>query len=101
MNYTDINIPFTRVIEHKHFENIDSNITWLTFEYPTEYKSEITEPMYPVNDFENNIKYQKYKNLADQERNILFGGRLAEYKYYDMYQVILSALNFIKEKKYE
>jgi UDP-galactopyranose mutase len=58
MNYTDEEIPFTRVIEHKHFESTESNITWVTFEYPTEYKAELTEPMYPVNDTENNSKYQ-------------------------------------------
>jgi len=98
MNYTDIETPFTRVIEHKHFENIQSDVTWITFEYPIEYKAELTEPMYPVNDLENNLKYQKYKELADQEKNIIFGGRLAEYKYYDMHQVIESALNFIKKE---
>jgi len=96
MNYTDEETPFTRIIEHKHFENSNSNITWITHEYPTEYKSEVTEPMYPVNDKENNFKYSQYKKLADQEKNIIFGGRLAEYKYYDMHQVIESALNVIK-----
>ena len=98
MNYTDVEIPFTRVIEHKHFESTKTNCTWITFEYPTEYKPNATEPYYPVNDIENNSKYQKYKELANQEKNIIFGGRLAEYKYYDMHQVIASALNFIKEE---
>lgn len=98
MNYTDIDIPFTRCIEHKHFENIDSEVTWITWEYPTEYNAETTEPMYPVNDAENNSKYIKYKKLADTEKNVIFGGRLAEYKYYDMHQVIESALNFIKNE---
>ena len=97
MNYTDEEIPFTRVIEHKHFEDVKSDSTWITFEYPTEYKAELTEPMYPVNDTENNSKYQKYKELANQEKDIIFGGRLAEYKYYDMHQVIESALNKVKE----
>ena len=97
MNYTDEEIPFTRVIEHKHFEDVKSDSTWITFEYPTEYKAESTEPMYPVNDTENNSKYQKYKELANQEKDIIFGGRLAEYKYYDMHQVIESALNKVKE----
>jgi len=97
MNYTDEEIPFTRVIEHKHFENVKSYSTWITFEYPIEYKAESTEPMYPVNDTENNSKYQKYKELANQEKDIIFGGRLAEYKYYDMHQVIESALNKVKE----
>jgi len=96
INYTDENIPHTRVIEHKHFEGIESSITWITNEYPTEYKVDKTEPMYPVNDEENNNKYSQYKLLADQEENIIFGGRLAEYKYYDMHQVIASALNKIK-----
>jgi UDP-galactopyranose mutase len=98
INYTDDKIPFTRTIEHKHFENSDSNVTWVTWEYPTEYKAKETEPYYPVNDQENNLKYSQYKNLADNEKNIIFGGRLAEYKYYDMHQVIESALNFIKRE---
>jgi UDP-galactopyranose mutase len=98
MNYTDIDVKFTRVIEHKHFENSNSPSTWVTWEYPTEYKASETEPYYPVNDNENNIKYQKYKELINQEKNIIFGGRLAEYKYYDMHQVIESALNFIKKE---
>ena len=97
MNYTDEEIPFTRVIEHKCFENIKNDITWITFEYPTEYDAKTTEPYYPVNDKENNEKYLMYKNLADQEKDIIFGGRLAEYKYYDMHQVIESALNFTKQ----
>jgi UDP-galactopyranose mutase len=97
MNYTDEEIPFTRVIEHKCFENIENDVTWITFEYPTEYDAKTTEPYYPVNDKENNEKYLMYKNLANQEKNIIFGGRLAEYKYYDMHQVIESALNFTKQ----
>ena len=98
MNYTDEEIPFTRVIEHKHFEDVKSDSTWITFEYPIEYKAESTEPMYPVNDTENNSKYQKYKELANQEKDIIFGGRLAEYKYYDMHQVIGSALFAVKKE---
>ena len=96
MNYTDVDIPYTRIIEHKHFELTESNSTWITYEYPIEYKATQTEPYYPVNDEMNNKKYLQYKNLANQELNIIFGGRLAEYKYYDMHQVIESALNFIK-----
>lgn len=98
MNYTDADVPFTRVIEHKHFEHSKSDVTHLTWEYPTEYKAEETEPMYPVNDAENTVKYQKYRALADQKTNILFGGRLAEYKYYDMHQVIASALEAVKKE---
>ena len=97
VNYTDIDIPYTRIIEHKHFENINSECTWISYEYPIEYKVKKTEPMYPVNDAENNDKYKKYKELSINEDNIIFGGRLAEYKYYDMHQVIESALNLIKK----
>jgi UDP-galactopyranose mutase len=96
INYTDAEVPFTRIIEHKHFENSNSDVTWITKEYPIEYKADITEPYYPVNDVENNTKYQQYKALADQKDNMIFGGRLAEYKYYDMHQVIESALNKVK-----
>ena len=97
MNYTDKEIPFTRTIEHKHFENIESESTWVTWEFPTEYVVNETEPYYPVNDKENTKIYKKYKKLADKEKNVIFGGRLAEYRYYDMHQVIESALNRIKE----
>jgi UDP-galactopyranose mutase len=96
MNYTDIDIDFTRVIEHKHFEKTESEKTVVTWEYPTEYRPEGTEPYYPVNDSENNEKYKKYKELCEKEENVFFGGRLAEYKYYDMHQVIQSALDFVK-----
>jgi UDP-galactopyranose mutase len=98
MNFTDSEVPYTRIIEHKHFENTQSDITWVTWEYPTEYKAKETEPFYPVNDEENNLKYIQYKNLVNQEKNTIFGGRLAEYKYYDMHQVIESALNFVNNK---
>jgi UDP-galactopyranose mutase len=95
MNYTDKETPFTRIIEHKHFEPeiYVGDYSYLTFEFPTKYIPNKTEPMYPVNDKINNEKYTQYKNLANQEKNIIFGGRLAEYKYYDMHQVIESALN--------
>lgn len=99
MNYTDKEIPFTRTIEHKHFENTDSNKTWVTWEFPIEYIVDETEPYYPVNDEENTKIYNNYKKLADKEKNVMFGGRLAEYKYYDMHQVIESALNFINKLK--
>jgi UDP-galactopyranose mutase len=103
MNYTDEDTLHTRCIEHKHFEDLSSPVTWVTWEYPTEYKAKETEPYYPVNDVKNNLKYSQYKNLADNEENIIFGGRLAEYKYYDMHQVIESALNFTNRltNKYE
>jgi len=98
MNYTDVETPYTRIIEHKYFENIDSPLTWITHEYPTEYKVDITEPMYPVNDEINNTKYSKYKELANKEKDVIFGGRLAEYKYYDIHQIIESALNKVKKE---
>jgi len=99
MNYTDKDTEYTRTIEHKHFEKDNkTDSTWVTWEYPTEYNSQKTEPYYPVNDDENNKKYQKYKLASDDLKDIHFGGRLAEYKYYDMHQVIESALNFIKKE---
>jgi UDP-galactopyranose mutase len=97
MNYTDLETPYTRTIEHKHFEFGDSDTTWVTHEYPVEYNVKTTEPYYPVNDLENNQKYDLYKSLADSEKNVIFGGRLAEYKYYDMHQVIASALKKVNE----
>jgi UDP-galactopyranose mutase len=95
VNYTEFDIPHTRIIEHKHFENSISDVTWTTWEYPEQYDSS-KEPYYPVNDKLNNDIYKKYKNLADSISNTYFGGRLAEYKYYDMHMVIESALNFVK-----
>jgi len=99
MNYTDKEIPFTRTIEHKHFENVESDSTWVTWEFPIDYNAKETEPYYPVNDDENTEIYNKYKELADKEKDVYFGGRLAEYKYYDMHKVIESALNFVKTVK--
>lgn len=96
INYTDIDIPYTRILEHKHFEFGNQATTWITYEYPIQYEVEKTEPMYPVNDAENNDIYNQYKKLADQEKNVIFGGRLAEYKYYDMHQIIEQALKTVK-----
>lgn len=95
MNFTEEEKPHTRIIEHKHFENNQTDTTWVTWEYPTEYVVGKTEPYYPVNDSDNNSKYEKYKLDSEKLDNIYFGGRLAEYKYYDMHQVIESALNFV------
>lgn len=98
MNYTDSDTTYTRTIEHKHFEpGVKTDSTWVTWEYPTQYKADETEPYYPVNDKKNTEMYLKYRAEADKLENIHFGGRLAEYKYYDMHQVISSALNFIKK----
>lgn len=99
VNYPSIDIPYTRIIEHKHFDWVDNDISILTKEYPEKYVAGSTEPYYPVNDAENNAKYKKYKELADNTPNMFFGGRLAEYKYYDMDDVINSALNFVNTLK--
>jgi UDP-galactopyranose mutase len=97
MSFTDEETPYTRIVEHKHFEFENTDTTWITYEYPIEYDAKITEPYYPVNDSENNKKYNLYKSLVNSEKNVIFGGRLAEYKYYDMHQVIASALQKIDE----
>lgn len=96
MNFTDVEVPYTRIIEHKHFEENTTTHTWISKEFPVEYKAGKSEPYYPVNDAANNALYAQYKALADQEERVFFGGRLAEYKYYDMHQVIASALSFIR-----
>lgn len=92
MNFTDRDVPYTRLIEHKHFEFGDQPVTYITYEYPHDYIRG-DEAYYPVNDEKNQKLYNAYKVLAANEKNILFGGRLAEYKYYNMDQVIISALN--------
>lgn len=91
VNYTDRETPFTRIIEHKHFENSKSEKTVITREYPAEFNGE-NEPYYPVNDDKNNALYEKYKVLAENESNVIFGGRLGTYSYLDMDDVIKSAL---------
>jgi UDP-galactopyranose mutase len=90
VNYTEENIPYTRVMEHKHFEFGKQSHTVVTKEYPQAWDAS-KEKFYPVNDDENNELYQKYKTRVDSNRYI-FGGRLADYKYYDMHQVVGSAL---------
>ena len=96
VNYTDREIPFTRIIEHKHFEFFGSSVydipkTVISREFSEEWKPGM-EPYYPVNDMRNNDLYLRYKSLADKETNVVFGGRLAEYKYYDMAPVIEKAV---------
>ena len=99
MNYTEEEIVHTRTIEHKHFESSDTPTTWVSWEYPHTYKAGETEPYYPVNDKLNTEIYSKYKEEANKlSDSVLFGGRLAEYKYYDMHQVIASALDFINKE---
>lgn len=96
VNYTDRETPYTRIIEHKHFEFGTQPKTVITREYPQNWNRTI-EPYYPINDNRNQQLYAKYKNLAEKEKNIIFGGRLGEYKYYDMQDTIRSALNLTKE----
>ena len=91
VNYTDRETPFTRIIEHKHFEFGDQPTTVITREYPADWQKGM-EPYYPVNDEKNQALYQKYAALAQGDTRHLFGGRLAEYRYYDMDKVIASAL---------
>ena len=100
VNYTEREVPYTRVIEHKHFEMFGAEVyetpkTVISKEYSTEWKDGM-EPYYPVNDKENSELYTQYKNLADQEEDVMFGGRLAEYKYYDMAPIIEKALAMFK-----
>ncbi len=97
INYTEKDVPYTRVIEHKHFEMFGADVdsihkTVVTKEYSTEWQPGM-EPYYPVNDERNNAIYEKYRILADRETNVHFGGRLAEYKYYDMAPVIEKAFH--------
>lgn len=91
VNYTERDVPYTRIIEHKHFEFGQQPTTVITREYSTEWKPG-DEPYYPVNDDKNMHLLKQYQELAVAESNIIFGGRLAEYRYYDMHQVIASAL---------
>jgi UDP-galactopyranose mutase len=95
VNYTEADVPYTRIIEHKHFEFGSQKNTVVTYEYPDEWTLG-KESYYPVNDDKNNTMYNKYKKIADEDQSVIFGGRLAEYKYYDMHQIIASALNKVK-----
>ena len=96
VNYTDAETPYTRIIEHKHFEFGTQPKTVISREYSAEWKPG-DEPYYPVNDEKNGALYQQYKALADAEGGVIFGGRLGEYKYYDMDKVIESALNMVQK----
>jgi len=91
MNYTEREVPYTRVIEHKHFEFGTQTVTYVTKEYPADWQPG-EEAYYPVNNERNQKLYQQYADLVAKEENVIFGGRLAEYKYYDMDDVIKSAL---------
>ena len=100
INYTDCEVPYTRIIEHKHFEMFGTEVyetpkTVISKEYSTEWKDGM-EPYYPINDKKNSELYAQYKKQADQEEDVIFGGRLAEYKYYDMAPIIEKALAMFK-----
>ena len=100
VNYTEREVPYTRVIEHKHFEMFGDEVyrcpkTVISKEYSSEW-TEGSEPYYPVNDDRNTALYQRYKELADRDNNVIFGGRLAEYKYYDMHHIVEKALRLFK-----
>ena len=99
MNYTQREIPYTRIIEHKHFEFGTQPVTYITKEYPADWHPG-EEAYYPVNNDKNQQLYEKYAALAKQESNVIFGGRLAEYKYYDMDDVIKSALACVEMEFY-
>ena len=96
VNYTDRETPYTRIIEHKHFEYGTQEKTVITKEYPADWKIG-DEPYYPINNDRNDEMFAKYKALAEKEDKYIFGGRLADYKYYDMHNVIRAALDKVKE----
>ena len=99
VNYTEREVPYTRIIEHKHFEFGNQPTTIISREYSTEWTKE-DEPYYPINDDKNNKLYNKYRKMALNEKKVIFGGRLGEYKYYDMDKVIESSLKLCKEELY-
>lgn len=103
VNYTEHEIPYTRIIEHKHFEMFGEDVykckkTVISREYSTEWKQGM-EPYYPVNDTRNNSIAEEYRNLSKREKNVIFGGRLAEYKYYDMAPIVEQVLNYWNDYK--
>ena len=97
VNYTEREVPYTRIIEHKHFEFGTQPTTIISREYSSEWKPGV-EPYYPVNNEKNDALYAKYAELAKKEGNVLFGGRLGQYKYYDMDKVLMAALECVKEE---
>ena len=102
VNYTSHQEPYTRIIEHKHFEVFGADVysnpqTVISEEYSTEYKDGM-EPYYPVNDQRNNALLQEYQELSGKEENVIFAGRLAEYKYYDMAPTIERAMQLAEEE---
>lgn len=97
VNYTEREVPYTRIIEHKHFEFGKQPTTIISREYPMEWSLGV-EPYYPVNDVKNNSLYEKYASLAEKEKHVIFGGRLGQYRYYDMDKTIAAALEAVKKE---
>ena len=101
INYPSLDVPWTRIVEHKHFTGVKTDSTIITKEYPVSCDRN-SIPFYPINDEKNNEIYEKYKIKAESVSNVIFGGRLTEYRYYDMHQVIGSAMaKYRKEKDYK
>ena len=99
INYTEYEVPYTRIIEHKHFEFGTQPKTVISREYSDKWTKD-KEPYYPINNEKNNELYSKYKELANKDEKVIFGGRLGQYKYYDMDKVIEEALKCVKEEIY-
>ena len=97
VNYTEFEVPYTRIIEHKHFEYGNQPKTIITKEYPDSWNRD-KEAYYPINNEKNNELYNKYKELSEKDTNVIFGSRLGQYKYYDMHKVIEEALNCVREE---
>ena len=97
VNYTEREVPYTRIIEHKHFEYGKQPKTVISREYPSEWKKG-DEPYYTINDDRNNNLYAEYRKLADKEENVIFGGRLGNYKYYDMDKVIAAVFDEVAKE---
>ena len=97
VNYTEREIPYTRIIEHKHFEFGTQDKTVITREYPADWKPG-DEPYYPINDAKNEALYSQYEELAAQEGNVIFAGRLGGYKYYDMDKAIAAAFDLVRKR---
>ena len=97
VNYTEREVPYTRIIEHKHFEFLQNKGTVITREYPADWQPGM-EPYYPINDEANNTLYEQYEALAKKEEDVIFGGRLGQYKYYDMDKVIRAALDTVRQE---
>jgi UDP-galactopyranose mutase len=95
INYPSLDVPWTRMIEHKHFTKCESDVTVVTMEIPTKWSCDKV-PYYPVNDTQNDQIYKRYRDKADMLQNVIFGGRLAKYQYMDMHQVIASAMKDVK-----